>query len=176
MTEYEGPLHVAPIPLPKKIKGERRPPLTFEQRRNATDLLLEAMSKAESNFACAAKQWCVTTIRKVANIAIVQDPIFTGLACDIADIVIVPVPLKYKTCLSGALLITRDTLRKRGSLEITLPKTLDNIRTPEDFLDQMDIIGALDGVTREWTKHRYYQWRSDQFDPPFDDRVNYSDE
>jgi len=176
VTEFEGPIPVASIPLPKKIKGERRPPLTFEQRQDATALLLEAISKAKSTFACAAKQWCVTSVRNVANIVIVQDPIFTGLACDVGDIVIVPVPLKYKTCLSGALLITRDTLRKRGSLEITLPETLAKVRTREDFLDQTQITGALDGVTRDWTRHRYYQWRSDSFDPPFNQTINYSDE
>ena len=176
MKEFDGPIHVTAMPLPKKKKGEPRLPLTFEQRQQATEFLLDAFSNADKKFACAPKQWCVTAIRNVAHVVIVQDPIFTGLACDSADIVVVPVPLKYKTCLSGSLLITRDTLRKRGSLEISLPETLDNVRTPEDFLDQIEITGALDRITRDWTKHRYYQWRSDSFDPPFDDQVNYSAE
>ena len=176
ITETKGPIPVSALTLPKRKKGEPRPPLTFQQRDQTEQSMIDAVSKSNGQFACAAKQWCVVSVRNVANVALVQDPIFTGTACDAADVVIVSVPLRYLTCHSGALLITRDTLRKRGSLEVTFPETLDQIHSPEEFLDQIQITGALDGITRDWTKHRYYQWRSDRFDPPFGDDVNYSDE
>jgi hypothetical protein len=82
---------------------------------------------------------------------VVEDLSFLGAACDLADIVITPARIKLEKCYSGSVLITGRTLRRSGALEI--------------FTEggKICITGTVADTIRPWTRHRYYDWRSRNF-------------
>lgn len=63
----------------------------------------------------------------------------------------------FSKCRSGALLLSRDILRRLGSVEI-------------DFADKREegvasgLRAAIAGTDRPWSQHRYYDWKSGRFD------------
>ena len=90
-------------------------------------------------------------------IIVLEDGRFAGKACDIADIVIVSRRTSFAQCRSGALLLSRDTLRRIGSVEINFAGS-----------DQAGVVGRMRAATastdRPWSEHRFYDWKSGRFD------------
>ncbi|MEN9895256.1 MAG: hypothetical protein RIR97_1108, partial [Pseudomonadota bacterium] len=139
ITGQSGPLLVAPIVLPPNPEDQKPRTITRLQREQIIASMAIALSQSQNRFSCAKRQWCAASVRGVAAVVLVDHPLFVGPACDVADMVIVARRLSFQTCRSGALLITQDNLRKRGSLEISFPQTTTEIKTREDFLDQTRI-------------------------------------
>ncbi|KJF74507.1 ComEC/Rec2 family competence protein [Agrobacterium arsenijevicii] len=108
-------------------------------------------------FTCRKDMWCAASAASGEWIIVLEDGRFAGKACDIADIVIVSRRTSFSQCRSGALLLSRDILRRIGSVEI-------------DFVDkaQEGVVGrlraAISGTDRSWSQHRYYDWKSGRFD------------
>jgi ComEC/Rec2-related protein len=108
-------------------------------------------------FTCRKDIWCAASAASGEWIIVLEDGRFAGKACDIADIVIVSRRTSFSQCRSGALLLSRDILRRIGSVEI-------------DFADkgQEGVAGRLRaanaGTDRPWSQHRYYDWKSGRFD------------
>ncbi|WP_332303517.1 ComEC/Rec2 family competence protein [Rhizobium sp. GR12] len=108
-------------------------------------------------FTCRKDMWCAASAASGEWIIVLEDGRFAGKACDIADIVVVSRRTSFSQCRSGALLLSRDILRRLGSVEI-------------DFADkaQAEVVGrlraAIAGTDRPWSRHRYYDWKSGRFD------------
>ncbi|NTA58284.1 ComEC family competence protein [Agrobacterium tumefaciens] len=108
-------------------------------------------------FTCRKDIWCVASAASGEWIVVLEDGRFAGKACDIADIVVVSRRTSFSKCRSGALLLSRDILRRLGSVEI-------------DFADKREegvasgLRAAIAGTDRPWSQHRYYDWKSGRFD------------
>jgi hypothetical protein len=140
---------------PTKDKKRRR--LTQDEIMLAKKDIANAIAKTPAGrFACAQKQWCVATTGSGLVIVIATNAGLTGAACDLADIVITPARLKWSDCRSGAQLFNGETLRKTGSLEIYVGENDDGPPT-------VTIVGAMDGKSRDWMRHRRYDWHTDTF-------------
>lgn len=108
-------------------------------------------------FTCRKDIWCVASAASGEWIVVLEDGRFAGKACDIADIVVVSRRTSFSQCRSGVLLLSRDILRRLGSVEI-------------DFADKREegvasgLRAAIAGTDRPWSQHRYYDWKSGRFD------------
>ncbi|MNK99755.1 ComEC family competence protein [compost metagenome] len=108
-------------------------------------------------FTCRKDIWCVASAASGEWIVVLEDGRFAGKACDIADIVVVSRRTSFSQCRSGALLLSRDILRRLGSVEI-------------DFANKREegvasgLRAAIAGTDRPWSQHRYYDWKSGRFD------------
>jgi hypothetical protein len=113
-----------------------------------------ALSKTE-RFTCRKDSWCVAKSRTGVAIAVIFDSALTGTACEIADLIVTTRRVSFTECYSGAILISQDTLRRTGSLEIWLGDKSDPVVKAQ---------AAMQGEDRFWTMHRSYDWRERNFD------------
>lgn len=138
-------------------KADKRQRLTQDEINQAKKDIAKALAKTPAGrFACAQKQWCVATTASGLVIIIATNAGLTGAACDLADIVVTPARLKWSDCRSGAQLFTGQTLRKTGSLEVYVVEKGDEPPT-------VTVVGAMDGKSRAWMRHRRYDWHTDTF-------------
>lgn len=145
------PLGNRALAVPKKKDGERLT-LTPQQRQEARRMMRRAANAPEGGFVCLKAAWCVAQLDSGYVIATLENAAYLGPACDAADIVITPVRLRLGECRSGSMLLTGETLRRSGALEIRI----DEQGTP--------IVTAAHGrLDRPWMRHRAYDWRSDRF-------------
>jgi ComEC/Rec2-related protein len=154
---------VSELPLgiqANEASGDRktRPPIDKDAARGAIRRLLG--EGVRGRFSCVARQWCAATTSQGWRIVTVDDARFAGIACEEADIVVTPVMLRFLTCRSGALLLSGQSLRRSGAVEIYgLPEE-------EGGKAGMRVSHALKQLHRPWEQHRTYDWRSGQFDAP----------
>ncbi len=155
--------HIAPEFLEKALReGEddedavaaRPPSLTDVQIAKAREEISEAFSRTGS-FTCRKDAWCAAKSRTGATIAVLSNSGLTGTACDIADIVVTSRFVPFRSCRSGAILISRETLRRTGSLEIWLNHNNGGVEKA---------ISAIESAARPWSEHRTYNWRDKNFD------------
>jgi competence protein ComEC len=137
-----------------------KPPIDRDAARNVICALLA--SAEPGRFLCVAKQWCAAKAAQGWRIVTVDDARFIGIACDEADIVVTPAMLRFRTCRSGALLFSGQSLRRTGAVEIfgTGAGTADKA----DGRAAMRVVFAQAQLQRPWAQHRTYDWRSGQFD------------
>jgi competence protein ComEC len=118
---------------------------------------LEALSdqarRTPGRFICSSRSRCVAETGGKLVVAI-GEPADFGAACDVADIVVLSVPIRTRRCFSGAVLATARTLRETGALAIDTGGGAIAVTT------------ALGDVIRPWTIQRRYDWRSDSFTLP----------
>jgi ComEC/Rec2-related protein len=155
-----APVLVKPIKATRKSTVEAKPKdrrLTPEQiatgRKDIARVL--AMDKTD-RFICRDRHWCAATLSSGWKIVIAENGGYTGMACDLADIVVTPARLKWDGCRSGALLFTGESLRRSGSVEIFLPAENE---PPENIR----LVNALETAARPWDRHRLYDWHTDGF-------------
>jgi ComEC/Rec2-related protein len=140
-----------PLSVPKR--GEPRPRLTLKQQREVRAMMRQAAALTnDSGFQCLKTAWCVTALDSGYVIATLENAAYLGPACDVADIVITPVRLRQATCRSGAMLLTGETLRRSGAVEIRI----DEQGAPV-------VKTAYESLGRPWMRHRAYDWRNDSF-------------
>ncbi len=113
-------------------------------------------------FTCRKDLWCALKSQKGVRIAVLSNTLLTGAACDLADIVVTSRGVPFPACRSGALLITGDTLRRTGSMEIWFGG---------EGAPRYSAKAALDGIERPWTAHRSYQWRSKTYDATLPEHI-----
>jgi ComEC/Rec2-related protein len=128
--------------------------LTDAERGNAKRDM-ETAAATVGLFTCRKDMWCVAKSDKDVTIAVVFNTAFTGTACDIAGIVVTTRRSPFAVCRSGALLISADTLRRTGSLELWLGGQDQPVVRAK---------AAMEGQSRLWTVHRNYDWRSKSYD------------
>lgn len=128
----------------------RRPVLTDEQKQQARSKMLLAFERTNA-FSCQKTAWCAGRHESGVKVAVVSNTAFTGTACDVADIVITSRFVPFADCRSGAVLISANTLRKTGSIELWLNESGAPVAHAR---------AAMDRVSRPWSVHRAYDWRS----------------
>jgi competence protein ComEC len=157
LTDADAP------PSEKGATGDGRkskPPIDKEAARSAIRKLLA--ETAPGRFACVPKQWCAATARPGWRIVTVEDARFVGIACHEADIVVTPVRLSFPNCRSGAMLLSGQSLRRTGAVEIFAADR----PAGHQGKTAMRVVTALDQLQRPWARHRTYDWRTGQFDTP----------
>ncbi|WP_438753577.1 ComEC/Rec2 family competence protein [Pararhizobium sp. O133] len=137
--------------------GKRnRPPIDKEVAQNAVRKLLA--DSPSGRFACIPKQVCAATTRQGWKIVTVDDARFVGIACDEADIVVTSAMLRFPSCRSGATLLSGQSLRRSGAVEIHA------VASSIDDKPAMQLVFALEQLHRPWARHRTYDWRTGRFD------------
>lgn len=128
-------------------------------RAKAKDALAAAFAaaRAESRFVCEAKAFCAAVSPSGWRVVTVEEPAFLGIACDAADLVVVPLSLKLDACRSGARLVTARHLRWTGALEIRPDRDAAGFAGAET-------VAAITTLDRPWARHRRYDWRSGRFE------------
>src|SRR5690606_13587115 len=128
-------------------------------RAKARDALAAALAaaRAEGRFVCEAKTFCAAVSPSGWRIVAVEEPAFLGIACDGADLVVVPIPLRIEACRSGARLVTARHLRRTGALEIRPGRDAAGFAAAETT-------AAVTTLSRPWARHRTYDWRSGRFE------------
>ncbi|WP_368669670.1 ComEC/Rec2 family competence protein [Agrobacterium sp. a22-2] len=116
-------------------------------------------------FSCIDKAWCVARTATDWRIIVVEHYAYAGMACDMADLVVTTQRPSFTQCRSGAQLITVETLRRTGSLELALgdPSKRELVQR-----------AALSATDRPWSVHRRYDWRADAYldvAPPYRPRT-----
>lgn len=96
-------------------------------------------------FICPQKGLCLATSRAGWRIAAVEDPELVETACRGADILIAGPRIRRPRCGEEVRIIDRDSLRRTGALEISLPDR-----------HTMAIRSAFSALTRPWHRHRLY--------------------
>jgi ComEC/Rec2-related protein len=114
---------------------------------------MQAMKAAlpENRFVCEKNGFCAARVTENVAVVVISRAAFAGAACDLFEIVAAPVRLGFDACRSGALLVTSASLRKTGTLEISVEGGILK-ETP-----------ALSSISRPWQRHRAYDWRQDKF-------------
>ncbi|CAD7046355.1 hypothetical protein REJC140_04080 [Pseudorhizobium endolithicum] len=131
-----------------------------EQRHRHRAAMRQAFAAAGADagrFQCLPKAWCVAVTDEGVAIAVVEDGRIAGIACDLAVLVVAP-RAPFDQCRSGARLISGATLRRAGSLEISLNGSRDS--------HQWTIVAAMAGIDRPWSRHRLFDWRTGEFEAP----------
>lgn len=132
-------------------KRDRYRPLTDEEETAERALMQQAAdTAAKGRFICKKNAWCLGGQTEQGTILVLENGIYTGTACDVADIVIAAQPRAFQRCKSGALLISRETLRRTGAIALFFTTK------PRSPIIQT----ALFEKRRPWTAFRSYDWRS----------------
>lgn len=151
--------HVAPAELavsaPQKTADRGRVQRTPAELDASAERMRKKLADIEAGrFICEPKTWCMARLTSGWIIATVEDGALVGKACDIADLVISERRTSFPACRSGAVLMTAETLRRSGAIELRLGD-----RTSRQFT----VEASFNGPPRPWTQHRYYDWRSGTF-------------
>ncbi|OWV81593.1 hypothetical protein ATY78_27330 [Rhizobium sp. R635] len=144
---------------PKMLDGpaipeteDRRLQLSPDQREEARSAMQTAAANGEANrFSCVKKAWCISRLANGKVVTVIDNAAYLGPACDVGNIVVTPVRLRFDRCRSGATLFTGETLRRTGSVEL---------RFADDGPQTVTAFGTL---SRPWMRHRAYDWRSGSF-------------
>lgn len=172
-TATRGAPHLPPISVPSAGPDTSRDPAA-EPGTGSLDQLLASAILQPSRFHCASRGVCAA-VHAGARIVAIDKAALIGAACDRADLVVVSIPVYLRACRSGATLITARSLRRTGSLAISIqqigvpaqkhqpgrpvPDASESLNGVSFELDT-----ALQGVIRPWTVQRYYDWRTRTFD------------
>lgn len=121
ITDLVPPAMVEPAPDGRHDAArDRYRPLTDDEEIVERVLLSESLGeRTDIRFHCRRNAWCALR-REGTAIVLVFNGIYAGVACDVADLVVARAGPGFRTCRSGALLISHDTLRLTGSLAVTV--------------------------------------------------------
>jgi competence protein ComEC len=141
----------------KTRKRQRR----TADREKATPAMAAAIEAARTGkkFVCETKAFCAGVSPSGWRIVTLEDVAFLGAACDAADLVVVPMALRLDACRSGARLVTARHLRRTGALEI---RPAEEGASPA--LSEAQFTPAVETLTRPWSRHRTYDWRTGTFE------------
>lgn len=150
--EVLTPLFLTPWPDQRTDSADDRyRPLTDEEAQLERAFMQSVADVIASRyFACKPHDWCLGKHPSGSVILVVENGIYAGPGCDVADIVIARTGPSFQACRSGALLISREMLRRTGSLAIAFST---GRAKPE-------IRSAFQGDERPWTEYRSHDWRS----------------
>lgn len=140
----------------------RRPMLDDHTIQAERQIMLAAVEITSDAFTCRRDSWCIARSTKGPLVVSVLDNRYLGLACDIGTVVITTRPTSFETCRSGAFLLSAQTLRRTGSLEIGFSDAAAMPANKDEPIETMT--AAAYGAYRPWTMHRYYNWRSRTFE------------
>lgn len=130
-------------------------------REKAKKAMISALAPTtgQAGFICEVKAFCATVSPSGWRIITLEDVAFLGMACDNADLVVTPAPLRITACRSGAKLITARHLRRTGALEIAADDDGTATSIPETSMTP-----AVETLDRAWSRHRRYDWRTETYE------------
>ena len=147
--------HVKPVEEESAPRSRNRRRLGDAERQTELAVLdRDLKNMPTGRFLCRDDRWCVTRAGNGTRIIMMEIRDLVGAACDRADLIITPARLSWDNCHSGAKLLSADSLRRSGTMEIWLDP--ENIR-------QFRTASALGEGDRPWYVHRLYDWRSGEF-------------
>ncbi|PZU86837.1 MAG: competence protein ComEC [Shinella sp.] len=154
LKTHIGPAEIA-APAPQKAADGGRVKRTLAELDASAERMRKALADVQTGlFICEPKTWCMARLSNGWVIASVEDGALVGKACDLADLVISERRTNFPGCLSGAVLMTAETLRRSGAIELRLGDRATRKITVE---------ASFTAPPRPWSQHRYYDWRSDKF-------------
>ena len=155
MDQLEPSERVEPGPDGRRDQADDRyRPLSDAEEIAERALMAETLDQAsESRFFCKRNAWCLA-YKGGTTIILVSNSIYSGIACDMADILVARTSRYFQACRSGALLIPRDALRLTGSLALHFGK---DPRKP-------DMESSYEALDRPWLQNRLYDWRTGAYD------------
>lgn len=147
--------HVKPISQESAPRPRDRRSLGEAEKRNELAVFERDLEHLPtSRFLCREGRWCAARAWNGTRIVVMEIRDLVGDACDRADLIVTPARLSWDNCQSGAKLLSAETLRRSGTVEIWLD--------PED-IRRFRLLPALGESDRSWYVHRTYDWRSGQF-------------
>ncbi|AYD01390.1 ComEC/Rec2 family competence protein [Neorhizobium sp. NCHU2750] len=138
-----------------KTGAARLPKAVIERARDRMEVT------SADRFECQPKAWCAIMSPDGVIVVVIEDSRFTGVACDVAGLVVAP-RARFDECRSGTPLLSGRTLRNTGAVEI------DFAGSP--IADEWIIETAMSASARPWTVHRQYDWHRGIYDaslPPW---------
>jgi hypothetical protein len=137
------------LPSPADWKsGESWDQPTSQQARQIIEGLVEV---ARTDAFTCIRGACSAMVSGGWRVVTLDRADLAGIACDVADIVIVAARSRMKDCRTGARFISETTLRATGAMELRLGE-------PDE--KEIDTTPAFTGPPRPWTIHRLYDWRT----------------
>ncbi|WP_408642412.1 ComEC/Rec2 family competence protein [Sinorhizobium chiapasense] len=148
--------HVAPVVEISSASAAKSEPRSHtESAANVAEIL---SSVKAGGFLCRKGEWCVGRSHEGWTIAIVDAPELFPSLCEAADIVIAATRRPLPACRSSrALIVTAETLRRSGAIEIYVDET-QAVAPP-----RMRVANSFASTERPWQRHRRYDWRSNDF-------------
>jgi competence protein ComEC len=170
---------IAAQSLPKPRANKRQDKNTKKDRiapEVALSEMKDAYNKARADrdvFYCRTEGFCIASLSNDWTVSLVQNRDYSAAACAVADMIVSTQSSTYAACSPtprdasssqsskpAPVLIDRDTLRQRGAMEISLGDLPSrSLRTSTTFY----------GEQRPWTRHRYYDWRTNSYAAPKDE-------
>lgn len=173
---------------PRAAKGQSKK--DKNERISATDAtqdMEDALQKANEQrdiFFCRSDGFCLARLGNGWTVTLVQNRDYSAAACELADLIVSTQSRYYAACgvnkanssassktaqepttkqepttnkTAPPVLIDRDRLRQLGAMEITLgdPSTRS-----------LKMTTTFHGEQRPWTRHRYYDWRTNSYNKP----------
>lgn len=174
------------LPKPRAAKGQSKKDKNERiSAADATQDMQDALQKADLQrdiFFCRSEGFCLARLGNSWTIALVQNRDYSAAACNLADLIVSTQSSYYAACdqkkanTSAAsktlteqsndnkavpfvppVLIDRDRLRQLGAMEITL----GDLSTRS-----LKMTTTFHGEQRPWTRHRYYDWRTNTYKKP----------
>lgn len=136
------------------IEKQTSETLGDDQKKRNLQGLVDKAKAAPGQFYCTGQIACAAKIEPIGNIVQILDPTLLGRGCDLAQIVVTPIRTRMQSCRSVAKLFSATTLRRSGTIELYADENNPNT---------YQTVSALDGQRRSWSRHRFYDWRADQF-------------
>lgn len=152
---HDPPGEVSGPAPPPRVAGQPTPRLTSAELAAARNLMRRTVRLiTPDRFSCLQKSWCVARLAGGWIVVTIENAALIGIGCDVADIVVTSRRTRMTACRSGAELITVDSLRRSGALEISLGDRIDH---------RITMHPSFASLERPWMRHRLYDWRTDSF-------------
>ncbi|WP_246660183.1 ComEC/Rec2 family competence protein [Rhizobium sp. FKL33] len=137
----------ASLDLPRP--GRDAPPADLDAVRERMRIMKASLPS--SRFLCEKNGFCAGRVTDAIRVVVIARAAFAGPACDEFEIVVAPVRLGFDECRSGARLVTLASLRRTGTLEISVKGAT------------FEETSSFTSISRPWQRHRAYDWRQDKF-------------
>jgi competence protein ComEC len=126
---------------------------TWDQQttRQAGQSLQQLIQAASAEGFTCIRGACAADVSDGWKILVIERADLAGLACDMADIVVLGARSRMKDCRSGAKFFSETTLRATGAIEMHLGDRRNKT---------IEVTTAFSGPSRPWTVHRLYDWRT----------------
>ncbi len=151
IDQWKDALDLHSVTKPSINASGQAPTTLSDMREHLHSIFRSLEIEGANTFVCAKGAWCAGRSRNGLRIATIEDLSYLGSACDEADVVVVGANILMPRCYSGAMLVTGRSLRRSGALEIVLQS------------GAVTSVGAINSKFREWTQHRFYDWRTKSF-------------
>ncbi len=152
LDQQRPPVMATAITLPAPANWKNGETWDQQTTRQAGQGLEQLIKAASVDRLTCIRGACAAHLVGGWKLLVIDRADLAGLACDLADIVVLGARSRMTQCRSGATFISERTLRASGAIEMHLGDR--STRT-------IETTSAFSGPSRPWTAHRLYDWRTD---------------